>query len=162
MSGLVALGNFAVSGASTAIDNIFSSAYEDYQILFEGICSGANSALYITFRSGGSDVGSTNHNWQYMESATTTAASRTASTNKILVGAVDDANRSSASFIVFSPFATEEKRVIADAQDCENTVRLLCSVGWTTSLTSSCDGFKISVSSFTVTGTIWVYGYAQS
>jgi hypothetical protein len=56
------------------VDNVFTSAYDDYRVVYE-FSNSASSGYAIRLRAGGSTVSTTDYKWQSLRSTTTTVTS---------------------------------------------------------------------------------------
>ena len=149
--------------SSVSIDNVFSAEYDSYLFSMAPIGT-ARSALRLRFRSSGSDDTNAAYQGQYMsyESTTAYAARETNNTNS-RIGAVDT-SITPFEVKVFSPFLTQRtvgisQLGLAAANASSNSVAVE-SFGF--SGTTSFDGFTLFPGSGTITGTIRIYGYANS
>lgn len=162
-AGLTLVNTTAVSATATVnIDNCFSSAYDNYRIVFSGNGSSHNE-ISARYRTSGSTNSTSNYNWQYTARESTGAGTNSASnTDRIFLG-LTGATKGSITIDVLEPFATTYTTC--------NSINSYMSVGTNNGLfisgtqfnaTTSFDGISFYMSTGTITGTIKIYGYKNS
>jgi len=159
-AGLTLISSTTVSATATVnIDNCFSSAYDNYRIVFSGNGSSHNE-ISARYRTSGSTNSTSNYNWQFTARESTGAATDSASnTDRIFLG-LTGATKGSITIDVLEPFATTYTTC--------NSINSYMSVGTNNGLfisgtqfngTTSFDGISFYMSTGTITGIIKIYGY---
>jgi hypothetical protein len=153
---LLATGTFS-SAAVAAIDNVFTSQYDNYKIVFDLTGSGA-SELRLRFRVGG--VATTSSSYEngllIIGSADSNAFT---STNSVLTtyfsvgGTNAAANLVAGEMTVYSPNLVKRTRVTG-----HTTGSLLQIGGFEMTVTTAFDGMELALASGTLSGTIRIYG----
>ena len=164
-AGMVLVASGAVSAAATvSVNSCFTSTYTNYRILFAGTNSGTKSnGVYFKLRASGTDssVSYYGYNVNYFSSNATNNTITTNTTTGIPVGSCEDDVKFS--FDVFSPQVAVQT----------GTVQMY--VGWQSgssrsfsgqgqglhNVSTAYDGFTLNFTSATVTGTVYIYGYAK-
>jgi hypothetical protein len=154
-------GTVTFSGASSvSLNNVFSSTYDNYQIVIETTAS-AGAYLNFRLRVGGVDASGSNYDWGFamtsnLGSAFQLAGSSATSANICRPSAT---NRSMTSFTICNP-AIARPTVLSGTVSYNDgaTVGIGGGMGAAHSLSTAYDGFTI-IHSGTVTGTVSVYGY---
>jgi hypothetical protein len=149
--------------ASVSIDDVFSAEYDNYLMTLVPVGTG-RVALRLRFRSGGTDNTASSYQGQYMSyESTTLYAARETNNSNSRIGAVDP-NATPVAVEIMSPFLSSQtvgvsRLGIAAAAASSNGVAVE-SFGF--SGTTSFDGFTLFLASGTFTGTLRIYGYANS
>ena len=155
--GLTLINTTSFSGVSSqSFNNVFTSTYENYKVLFSLDIATGTPNLTFRFRAAGSDI--TTAGYFLFGDRTGGAVSNIASTSQtsMLLGVASTATNNGI-LEIFKPQLTATKAVQANyyyANNGEN-YDLFCGTNYTT----SCDGFSLIVSSSTMTGTASVFGY---
>jgi hypothetical protein len=148
--------------ASQSINNVFSSSYQSYQIIFRGTQSSA-SAFSIRVRAGGSDLSTTSYRWAHhfninSNSAYTGDALGSDTSINLVGGQVD------AGFYVIevnNPFALAKTSFHHRAHFLNGTNSYNVSGSGLVNDSVSYDGFTFRSASGTLTGNVSVYGYSE-
>ena len=160
----------SVTAASTvAFDNVFTSNYENYAIVFSGrsvSASGTSTQLRAKFRTGG--VANSNSNYAYVvtqaTSANTGPTNRAWSTGAAEIELVDmdsAANRNNGITLhVYSPQITQYTRwdFLSSVASSGSTVIGYQISGGAFTNTTVFDGIQFNLTSGTITGVFSVYG----
>ena len=147
----------ASAAASITIDNCFTSTYENYRILFVGKTS-FDGFNFIQLRVGGV-AAATNYDSQFLQAdgSSMNAGRLTAQTSGRFFAA-NSSDTNTASVDIFKP-----NIAIATSYSLLNVYAVLALnvvTGRHTTATAY-DGFGIVLASGTITGTVYVYGYAK-
>jgi len=166
-SGSVATqGTVTFSGASSvSLNDVFSSTYDNYQIVMN-LTSSANDKIRLRMRVSGADNTTSNYsNHMSLLSSTSTSylGQLATATTSFLITSSDGTNSvKGVDLTVYNPFATE-RSLITGIHVASGASGAPTYYGGTTTgalnLTTSFTGFTIFPESGTVTGTIRVYGY---
>ena len=147
----------ASAAASITIDNCFTSTYENYRILFVGKTS-FDGFNFMQLRVGGV-AAATNYDSQFLQAdgASMNSGRLTAQTSGRFFAA-NNSDTNTASVDIFKP-----NIAIATSYSVLNVYAVLALnvvTGRHTTATAY-DGFGIVLASGTITGTVYVYGYAK-
>jgi hypothetical protein len=157
--------DFALVGKTTftavstfSVDNVFSSLYSNYRVLFDISSLSAAPQINFRLRAGGSDIGAggTSYNWQNFYSIGSSSFRQSSTANLIELITGVGGNSISMSLDVFNPFTTVSTR-LAGVGHMATACGLFASGSYTP--TTSADGFTISASTGTITGNVKIYGY---
>jgi hypothetical protein len=172
-TGLVHINTTSITSASLiSVNNCFTSAYDNYRILFRGLQNTNYGTHNMQFTIGGTVTGNANFGYQGFASfqANSTAVVWTggATTNN---AAEYGANGASANN-KFSQVTEILQPAIADATFLHTqawsqgtgagTNTSSFTNGWNNYTTAGFDGFRITTSAGTMTATVTVYGYRKS
>jgi hypothetical protein len=139
--------------SSQTINNVFSSTYDNYQIIVKGTDSGT-AGVQFKLSAGGSDVSTGYSRSQYGYTyAGAIENDSSASATYVAVGRANGATFSS-NITVVSPFLSETTRIMSVGQDSSRGATWWGFLNNTTSYTNFSLIFATSA-----TGTIRVYGY---
>lgn len=157
--GLVLIRKESFSGvASKSVDGVFTSTYKNYRIIarFTGTVAGQTN---IRFRTAGADYTGANYKWRAAEGVFTSTTNSGAAGSDLTTGRFGywAALESSTEMDVMSPALTEKTHMHSQHQygDGYGTQGSLVNV------TNSFDGFTVYPTSGTLSGEIYVYGYAE-
>lgn len=146
---------------SVSFNSVFSATYDNYLIVMRLARSGAAS-INARYRLSGTDASGANYNAQWAFGSTTTAGadSNTAQTSANIVGSAGGADNSTTTLTISSP-------AIAAPTNSTNLSsylngQVIYSNSAYHSLSTAYDGITIFPSAGTITGTIRIYGYANS
>jgi hypothetical protein len=155
-AGMVLLNTTSFSAVSSqSINDVFSTTYNNYKLIFVGVCSTA-AGLRFRGRVSGADNSTSNYFNQVVKGNNTTVeASRESSQTSSDIGEMGT-NTSSISLDIFSPFLTA-KTQISGLNEVGLNVIVMRSGGFND--TTSFTGFTVFPASGTITGTITIYGY---
>lgn len=163
-SGLVKISETDFSGATSVnINDVFTSTYSHYKILWNINTGGANKPLKFNLRVSGSDA-TTNYNQSNIyNDGTATASVYVANTTHFDCGQLSatHANRYFASAEVFFPQATRTTGFIAQiagANNADGNAELFNVYGTNTNSTSY-TGFSLVSADNNIDGRVYVYGY---
>jgi hypothetical protein len=162
-AGLTLINSTTVTTQSAiAIDNVFSSTYDNYLIMFQVT---ANSAADIDFywygRISGTDT-TANYNTQMIRQTSTTLTGTNLSSSRFLNVQSTYAAYARSAMVLFSPNLATKTVAITDAFDIENGSPTQRRYAGFQDSDSQFTGFKISTSSGTFSGKIKIYGYKNS
>lgn len=157
-------GLVTVSGASSvSLNNVFTSTYNNYLVLF-GLTASTAIDLYARMRVSGTDNSSANYGRQQIFGDTSLGASSTGSATYWNIGQLydSDGKRTILDLMVKDPasssiYTTGKSDSISNASSTPYALRNLFGM----TVTTAYDGISFITSSGTITGTIAVYGYVQ-
>jgi hypothetical protein len=167
-SGLTLVATASPSAVSSiSVNNCFSATYQNYLILVNiTAIVGSNNAFTMRLRASGTDS-TTGYYWQQilaMSGNTTPSASSSLNTSSWNVGELDStATVFSSHTNVFNPFAADKTFIDLVNQSQLSTGRYdsKLNTGYNSAATSY-DGFTLITAGTSFTGTIRVYGFANS
>ncbi len=157
-SGLTLLADQAIGSATSSIvDNVFSSTYDNYQIVLNSTVSGTNTDIQINFRVAGVNA-STNYNDQFIQATSTTVtAAATSSATVAIMGRLSVPG----GILVASIYGVAlAERTIGVAQS-SNAGVVLRSTAFNHTTADAYDGFRLQFATAT-TGNVRVYGLRNS
>ena len=166
-SGLAFITSGNISGASTSVDNCFSSTYTNYKIVLNELVVAAGSRIRMRLRVASAD--NTTNNYSFVvggiDTTSSTYSVNLASQNGNYFGFTTDAtnaNGVSTSFDILNPFATKATHYGPAAVWQTETVRGDISQGVFKASTSFDGVTFFPTPTDTMTGTYKIYGYANS
>jgi len=147
------------SCASLSLNGVFSADYDNYMIVVRHVHSAGGPYLNMRLRASGTDATASNYAIQKVEvdGTSVTSARYTASTSFIEMSITSDVNRSGQVYFMYAPFLSQPTAVRGIGANGNGGVYLHDGVG-THSLSTSYDGFTLTVSSGSISGRIAVYG----
>ena len=161
-SGLVHIETQTISGTPSAINfnNVFSSTYDNYEILLT-IQGSANNNAELRLRSSGTDDTGTNYRSVFVSYSATTVAVSTLNTTSITVGVLRLSDKSLYSVKIANPFLAEKTLVNTTGTRTHDAIQGYNIFGQHM-LDTSYDGFTLFASSGTFnSGEVSVYGYRK-
>jgi hypothetical protein len=162
LGGLVHLHTETFSGqSSVSIDDVFSATYQNYRLVFAYSLSSNNDGDF-RLRVGGSDDSTSNaYIRQRLTASSTTVAGTRSTTTAWNVWQGNVTRNNAAAFDIFRPFDAATTAIQSTITSSDTGAYFAAYVGTHTQATSY-DGFTIYVGSGTITGTLRIYGYANS
>ena len=162
---LVASNTFT-NAASASINNCFTSAYDNYRVVWS-ITGCSNTAnIFVRLRAGGVDASGNDYlygGWDVNIAGGTGAPATGGANHLFVIGmAVAGQERPKATMDIFNPAQTKQTVSLTSSFSFDGSstfMRLLNSVH---SLANAYDGISIIAAAGTFTGTIRVYGYRNS
>jgi hypothetical protein len=158
-SGLTLISTTSFSAvASQSFNDVFSSTYTNYYIIFDGLTSG-NSSVWMRLRVSGADDTGSNYTYQGIRGATSTADAFTGtSTGFLMTSNATASNQYFTSTIIKPNVATPTYLISNSWQNVPATAQL----GNYHSLSTAYTGFTlIPITTGTITGTVYIYGLAK-
>ena len=155
-AGMVLLNTTSFSAvASQSFNNVFTSTYANYRILFNLDVATGTPNLTFRFRAAGSDITTAGHFLFGDKTGGAVGNIASLSQTSMLLGPAASTN--AGILDVLRPQLTETKIVHANYYYSNNgeCYDLFCGTNFTT----SSDGFSLIIASSTMTGTVSVYGY---
>jgi hypothetical protein len=153
-----ALGSVTFTGVTEiALDGVFTSAFRNYKIVFNtNLASGGSSDIFLRLRSGGTDLTAGVYGWGRSQMSTSLSfvggvADSATSINMASVSAFGNAG----SLDIFSPQAASTTQT--NIETIQANIRHLA-FGYVGNSTQY-DGFKIFITSSSMTGQVTCYGY---
>jgi len=157
------VGNVTFSGASSvSLNGVFTSTYDNYEIIINHTCS-ANASAYFRLRNAGSDYTSSTYYAgmvSYFTDTTTLYGETSAAAAQAYIGEVSD-SKAFTKFSISGALIAERKILIGTTYRTRVTgpTGKGSTFGVFVNSTSTYDGFTFYPSSGTITGTMVVYGY---
>ena len=161
--GLTHLNTTAFTGQiQVNVDNVFSSAFDNYKIVFNLTSTSVNGAdVFVRLRAGGTTNQSSNYNVGGMlvgaAASLNFASTNNASSTLFQVGSSNDTRGCNGEMNLYRPFLTQ-----ATAHTTSSVGNLFFNFGGLMTVTTPYDGFAFGVTSGTATGTLRVYGSRNS
>lgn len=154
-------GTTFTTSAAVNVDNVFSATYANYLVIADFVGS-ATLGMSLRFRVSGADNTTSNYNSQALSAASTSVAG-SRSTAQTSMGFTDTSvDPNFAQITVLNPFATAKTMVGGyGIFNGGSGIEVQNKMG-TFTATTSFTGFSIFPASGTITGTIRVYGLANS
>ena len=154
-------GTVTFSGASSvSLNGVFTSTYDNYQIVIETTAS-AGAYLNFRLRLSGTDNSAASYSWGMVNTTNGGAAYQLAgsgatSSNVLRPGTA----RNTCTFTICNP-AIARETIYSGTQSFNDgaTVGIASAIGGIHAVSTAYDGFTI-IHSGTITGTVSVYGYA--
>jgi hypothetical protein len=148
--------------ASVAIDNCFTSSYENYLVHCDFVGSATNAPV-MQLRAGGATATGSNYRYQEVSWANTTSTGGRATLTEWYLAGYTSTDRAQIMIQVSKPQLSARTGVIVQSiNDLGGTNHSLRMLNGGHTLANSYDGFVITPVSGTLTGTIRVYGIANS
>jgi len=151
--------------ASVSINNCFTSTYENYRIVVNiSAATGGNAAVTLRLRASATDT-TTNYTSQLQEAYSTTVSTvlNTSGTDDWYMSNLDGGfDNLSFAYDIYAPQTATTTRY--NGQSIYNTTSLMIlqTVGGLQTASTQFDGFTLLYAGTNFTGTIRVYGYANS
>jgi len=144
------------AASSVSLDNVFTSDYDNYRVMFTG-SSSAGGTLLMRLRSSGSDATGSDYSRQLLESYGTTVLASSATATSVYVTWLSTILGFMA-LDMFSPHLSVLTAYSSMGGKPSNSIQVIGHHN----VASSYDGLTIYPTSGTITGTIRVYGYRNS
>lgn len=172
-NGLVHINTTTITSAATiAVNNCFTSNYDNYRIIYRGIQNTSYGTHEMQFTISGTPTGTANFGYQgfasFQSNSTAVVWSGAPTTNNASSYGANGANAGNR----FSQVTEIMQPALADATFLHTlawsqgtgagTNTSSFTNGWNTYTAAGFDGFKITASGGTMTGTVTVYGYRKS
>jgi hypothetical protein len=163
VGGLVLVASDTITASSSvSFDNCFTSAYDNYRIMFIFTLS-SSGGVSFRFRASASDNTASNYNRQSLTGSGATASGvqslgQTSFAFPPDTGVAD--SRSAIIYDVFSPALSEQTAGVAFLNAGQQSIVQMSVLGHTS--TTAFDGFSIFRASGTFTGRVHVYGYRKA
>ena len=150
------------AATSISVNGIFSSAYDNYKLVYAGIAS-VSSWNDFRFRASGTDASGGNYYSELLDVTGATVSSTRQSAGTSQYAFYSDVAGAYVSYeaTIFSPFLTAYTNTISSANG-GHTVITLRSVSAQHALANSYDGFTFITASGSITGKLRVYGLRNS
>jgi hypothetical protein len=154
-------GEVTISAASTVtINNCFSSAYSNYQLVFTGVSSVAGADIQIRLTSAGTPDTGTYNRQRLVAQGASISGSRLAS-NLFRVTAMGTAQGNIVTCTISNPFLSEQTGFMSVANYTDSGAAIESASG-NHQVSTPFDGLYIFPSSGTMTGKIRIYGLRNS
>ena len=149
------------SGSEILMDDVFSSSYDQYQVVFRLTGASTTQSIYYQNRVGGANAAS---NYETMSAgfrptnATATVASSVVGTGFLFLAGSTAADFASGDFTVFSPQKATSTHMIGDLLGIDATSSYSLTLGGRHTTATAYTGFRIYPNTGTFSGTCRVYG----
>lgn len=164
-SGLVHITNASVSSASTIdVDSCFSTTYRHYLIKLN--LDGAAATVAMLMRASGVTATASNYGRQYIsvDGSGTSVGRSSSQASWSPAGETETASKNQTEIWVYSPFVSNSMtlaNIVMSGNNNADTINYV-DVLFTHNVVTSYDGFRLTLSSGTVSGTVSVFGLALS
>jgi len=149
--------------SSQLVNNAFSATYDNYIVMLNLTGSTTSQNVSLRMSSGGTTNTAADYRSQSMSANNTTLSGGrdVDTTNWAQVARINNTGQYASKLDFFYPFATKHTQMFADIQIelTGNIHKLLYS--FSMDVTTSYDGFEITVAGGTMTGSISIYGYKK-
>lgn len=157
-AGLTLIKKVTFSGVTSfSEDNVFTSAYDNYLILISGVSS-SNSDNLLRLRSSGTDDSAYNYYQQFVNVTGATVSPSSQNQPSFYISS-DSTDRYSSRTELFNPAVAVETGMMT--QSHRGNLRLAIHGAYHNQATAY-DGFTILDNGGTITGTLWLYGFAKA
>lgn len=166
-SGLNLVGGSSFTAVSSvSLNNVFTSTYENYLLLFRLTAMSATTTLSSRFRAGGTDASGGDYSWQDVSGFGGTAgAGSNSGQSSFNFGTVlnTGADRYAYRFDLYGPqTATKTLGLYEGGYQNNGGTTITNQINTVHGLSTSYDGISFFPASGTITGSIRVYGYKNS
>jgi hypothetical protein len=167
VSGLTFISATTISAAATvSVNNCFTSTYDNYRLLFQPTAAtGADGLITMRLRLSGTDA-TTNYIGERLgaSSATAFASNNPAGTDELLLGYIETTVPTLfvSSVDIFAPALARATVTTSITGSIGATSLLTLQIYSAHTSATAYDGFTILTSGTTVSGTIYLYGYAKA
>jgi uncharacterized protein YifE (UPF0438 family) len=145
--------------SSVSLNDVFSATYENYFVIMKFTAS-TTGGLSLRLRASGSDNTANSYQRQRLiVNGSTVGGANNTDTSAVLTNYGTTLNSLESN--IFNPFTSEETGVITSAKSSEGTTMMNFSVT-SHRVSSSFDGMSLIPITGNITGTLRVYGYANS
>ena len=161
--GLVHINTTTFSAVSSvSLNDVFTSVYENYKIVFSPIAGSVEANLNIRLRASGSDVTASNYKYIRQYFGTSSGTQLNGSASLVHFSYVVPSQNFSSSLDILSPNLSAFTGMVG-CIGFDNAADLYISMAsGVYNATTVADGFTIFPTSGTITGTIRCYGYKNS
>jgi hypothetical protein len=143
--------------AAVIFDNLFSSTYDNYQVLLAGTSASAFTGARMNLRLAGSDIGGTGYQDQVLTvSATSVAGDRLLSQAQARIGNITNTG-GAINLTIFSPALAERTFGVSQAYH-QGTV--LLQQGFEHNVATAYDGMRLTFTNNS-TGRVQIYGFRK-
>jgi hypothetical protein len=163
-AGLVLLNTTSFTGVSSqSINNVFTSTYDNYRVLYTPVASNTVSSHFLRLRASGTDDTSANYQRQFLgaDNTSVTGARGTNGTS-FNMGDLIGTDRDAVALDFFSPNLVRNTAIWkTQLRRYASTSTLIAMHSFGHTSTTQFDGFTIAVTGagITISGEISVYGY---
>ena len=159
VGGTLSGGKITFSAATeVSVNGCFTSTYDNYKIVFEGVQSGGGNTVAVRLRASGTNASGSNYTAQRLTAESTVVSGASATTTYWDYVSNGNTNSTMAEMLVRRPNLAETTLVSYQGGRESYTV---VGTGYH-SLTTQYDGFSIIPTANTITGTMRVYGLRNS
>ena len=149
------------SASAISLNNVFSSNYDNYKVLFSGTASTA-VGLELRLRVGGVDNSTaSSYLRQFLRVENTVISGGRVTSNIARIGQTENNLRSSFELKIYNPFAATATPMNSLVTISESSAMIFDIHSVVHNVTSSFDGFTLNATAGTMTGTVSVYGYRK-
>lgn len=158
--GLVHIATLNVNNATTGqFNNVFTSAYDMYQIQWHAIGASGQTNLNLNMSSGGT-INSTNYQYAAIDATSSSGPSRTTGTATQLYCAGAFSNFSNGFINIMTPASAEKTRINYHFTNLGTTEQIVVG-GASHNVATAYDGFRLT-GAYTWYGVIRVFGFRNS
>jgi hypothetical protein len=152
--------------SSVSVDDVFSADYDSYEVIVSSLYpSATGNNVYLYMRSSGTDE--TSNYWyatEYLQvnNTTTRGSGAPASFHFITVSSAANAGFMSTAIRIINPAVAAATRINSESFGYTGSSNAAINASGSLNTLTAYDGFTLSISSGTISGTIRVYGYRNS
>jgi hypothetical protein len=153
--------------SSVSIDDVFSAEYDSYEAIVSSLLpSATGNSITLNMRSSGSDYTSSNY-WYATEyirtdNTTTRGSGAPQSYQFITITSAASVGYISTNLRFIGPYTATATRINSESFGYSAGNNAAINSGGSVNDVNSFDGFKLSISSGTMSGTIRIYGYRNT
>jgi hypothetical protein len=161
--GLVHINTTTFSAVSSvSLNNVFTSDYENYKIIFRTLLASSNQELQMRLRVSGTDS-TTGYNAQYIYATATTVGAGNNTTSYGQIAYIGSSNWNLSDMTLSGPALSQSSSYICLTTYMNTTANIRQEQWYGLHTTATAyDGATFSLDSGTMTGTIRIYGYKNS
>jgi hypothetical protein len=162
--GLVHLNTTSFSAVSSiAIDNVFTSSYTSYRIIFNVLTKSTDGFMYLYFRTGGANNTTSNYNYAGLIGRTSaTTANYGAASNTYGIVNFSNVSHAIASLDIVNPQIATNTTFTTTAFGGDSSTWFSNVGGGNFNTTTQFDGITFAPATGTIGGNIRIYGYRNS
>lgn len=151
------------SCATIALNGVFKSGYDNYQVVHRALGSSESSVINFRLRAGGTNTSGSDYTDQYIfASGTSLTGSRSAAGASPSILAYNTTYRSGMVIYLWGPYLAQPTAIATRAIDARTGNANIVDLSVFHSLSTAYDGFYFAVSAGTITGSLAVYGFKGS
>jgi hypothetical protein len=156
-SGMVLLNTTSFSAvASQSFNNVFTSTYDNYRIVFDGSVTTGNQTFNIRLRNAGTDISSGSYfRFGFFAGSGGSTVVADLTQTSLNIGTIG--GQCSSIVDIFAPKLTQTTNFLSNHYFSSGGQNFTLGSG--VSVTTSCDGFTLFPGGSTITGSVSVYGY---
>jgi hypothetical protein len=149
------------AATSVSVNGVFSTTYDNYLVVFNGVSNTSDYALNFRLRASGSDASGSNYTYQrILADSTSVTGARTSSQTNTRVGTVSASLYSGSHIYLYGPALAQPTAIRNVDVEGVSSARI-ADYASTHSLLSIYDGFTIYPNENAINGALTVYGLSQ-